>query len=52
MKPCVNFSVPNTLTGDGGLEVDITFESIDDFSPATISCNGIVTSNVCTRNLT
>jgi type VI secretion system protein ImpB len=37
MKPRVNFNVPNTLTGEGELEVDITFESIDDFSPAAVA---------------
>ena len=37
MKPRVNFTVPNTLTGDGRLEVDITFESMDDFSPAAVA---------------
>jgi type VI secretion system protein ImpB len=29
--------VPNTLTGEGNLQVDITFESMDDFSPAAIA---------------
>ena len=29
MKPRVAFQVPNTLTGEGNLNVDITFESID-----------------------
>jgi type VI secretion system protein ImpB len=37
MKPRVAFQVPNTLTGDGNLNVDITFESMDDFSPAAIA---------------
>jgi type VI secretion system protein ImpB len=37
MKPRVNFSVPNTLTGEGSLGIDITFESMDDFSPAAIA---------------
>jgi len=37
MKPRVAFSVPNTLTGEGNLAVDITFESMDDFSPAAIA---------------
>ncbi len=37
MKPRVAFSVPNTLTGDGNLSVDITFESMDDFSPAAVA---------------
>src|ERR1700750_2644532 len=34
MKPPVAFPVKNTLTGEGTLPVDITFESLDDFSPA------------------
>jgi type VI secretion system protein ImpB len=37
MKPHVAFQVPNTLTGEGNLNVDITFESMDDFSPAAIA---------------
>jgi type VI secretion system protein ImpB len=37
MKPKVTFNVPNTLTGEGNLAVDITFESMDDFSPAAIA---------------
>jgi type VI secretion system protein ImpB len=37
MKPRANFTVPNTLTGEGRLEVDITFESMDDFSPAAVA---------------
>ncbi|MDD1610799.1 MAG: type VI secretion system contractile sheath small subunit [Methylococcaceae bacterium] len=37
MKPRVAFSVPNTLTGEGNLNVDITFQSMDDFSPAAIA---------------
>jgi type VI secretion system protein ImpB len=37
MKPRVAFRVPNTLTGDGQLNVDITFESMDDFSPAAVA---------------
>lgn len=37
MKPRVAFSVPNTLTGEGNLSVDITFESMDDFSPGAIA---------------
>ncbi|MDD1616547.1 MAG: hypothetical protein CG439_1678 [Methylococcaceae bacterium NSP1-2] len=37
MKPRVAFSVPNTLTGEGNLSVDITFQSMDDFSPAAIA---------------
>ena len=37
MKPRAAFSVPNTLTGEGNLSVDVTFESMDDFSPAAIA---------------
>jgi type VI secretion system protein ImpB len=37
MKPHVAFQVPNTLTGEGNVNVDITFESMDDFSPAAIA---------------
>jgi len=37
MKPHVAFQVPNTLTGEGNVSVDITFESMDDFSPAAIA---------------
>ena len=37
IKPRVAFQVPNTLTGDGNLNIDITFESMDDFSPAAIA---------------
>ena len=31
------FQVPNTLTGEGNLAVDMTFESLEDFSPAAIA---------------
>jgi type VI secretion system protein ImpB len=37
MKPRVAFQVPNALTGEGNLAVDITFESLDDFSPAAVA---------------
>ena len=37
MKPRVAFRVPNTLTGEGQLNVDLTFESMDDFSPAAVA---------------
>jgi len=37
MKPRVSFAVPNTLTGEGNLNVDISFESMDDFSPAAVA---------------
>jgi type VI secretion system protein ImpB len=37
MKPRAAFQVPNTLTGEGNFSVDISFESMDDFSPAAIA---------------
>src|SRR5512147_1053581 len=37
MKPRVAFQVENTLTGQGNLSVDLSFESLDDFSPAAIA---------------
>ena len=37
MNPRVAISVPNTLTGEGNMQVDITFESMDDFSPAAVA---------------
>ena len=37
MKPRIAFQVENTLTGEGSLPVDITFESMDDFSPAAVA---------------
>lgn len=39
IKPRVAFSVPNTLTGEGNIAVDITFKSMDDFSPAAVARN-------------
>src|SRR3954454_22890272 len=36
-KPRVAFQVSNTLTGEGNLSVEMTFESMDDFSPAAIA---------------
>ena len=37
IAPRVAFSVPNTLTGEGHVMVDLTFESMDDFSPAAVA---------------
>ncbi|ORF07931.1 type VI secretion system-associated protein [Snodgrassella alvi] len=37
IQPRVAFAVPNTLSGDGQLMVDITFESMEDFSPARVA---------------
>lgn len=36
-KPRVAFQVDNTLTGEGKLPVELTFESLDDFSPAAVA---------------
>lgn len=36
-KPRVAFQVPNTLTGEGNLNIEMTFESMDDFSPAAVA---------------
>lgn len=37
MKPRAAFRVDNTLTGEGQLSVDLTFESMDDFSPDAVA---------------
>lgn len=37
MKPRTAFSVDNTLTGEGQMKVELTFESMDDFSPAAVA---------------
>ncbi|MTI00415.1 type VI secretion system contractile sheath small subunit [Roseibium sp. RKSG952] len=37
LKPRAAFAIPNTLTGEGNLSVDITLDSMDDFSPAAIA---------------
>lgn len=39
MTPRASFHVPNTLTGEGNLSVDLTFESMDDFSPGQVAKN-------------
>jgi len=36
-KPRVAFQVPNTLTGEGNVSVEMTFENMDDFSPAAVA---------------
>src|SRR5881628_3187967 len=36
-KPRVAFQVPNTLTSEGNLSVEMTFESMDDFSPTAVA---------------
>jgi len=37
LKPRATFAVPNTLTGEGNINVELTFENMDDFSPAAIA---------------
>jgi type VI secretion system ImpB/VipA family protein len=37
MRPRAAFHVPNMLTGESNLSVDLTFESMEDFSPAAIA---------------
>lgn len=36
-KPKVSLSVPNTLTGEGEMSVELSFDSMDDFSPAAVA---------------
>ena len=55
-KPRVAFQVPNTLTGEGNLSLDLTFESMDDFSPAAVarkvdSLNKLLTAREQLSNL-
>jgi type VI secretion system protein ImpB len=37
IKPRLSFQVPNTLTGEGNMNVELTFENMDDFSPAAVA---------------
>ena len=37
LKPRAAFQVPNTLTGEGNINVELTFENIEDFSPAAVA---------------
>ena len=37
IRPRVAIQVPNTLTGEGNLSVDLSFESMEDFSPAAVA---------------
>ena len=55
-KPRVAFQVPNTLTGEGNIAVDLTFESMDDFSPAAVArkvdaLNKLLTARTQLKNL-
>jgi type VI secretion system protein ImpB len=36
IKPGANFRVPNTLTGEGDLRVDLDFERMEDFEPGKV----------------
>lgn len=37
LKPRLAFNVANTLTSDGNLNVELTFENMEDFSPAAVA---------------
>jgi len=37
VKPSVDFSVDNKLTGEGRIKVEMDFEKMDDFSPASVA---------------
>jgi type VI secretion system protein ImpB len=37
IKPRVAFNVPNVMTGEGNLAVDLTFDSMEDFSPDKVA---------------
>ena len=37
IKPRVAFTVPNVIGGEGNIPVDMTFESMADFSPAAVT---------------
>ena len=55
-KPRVAFQVPNTLTGEGNVNVELTFQSMDDFSPAAVarkvdSLNKLLTARTELANL-
>ncbi len=55
-KPRVAFQVPNTLTGEGNMSVDLSFESMEDFSPAAVarkvdSLNKLLTARTELSNL-
>jgi len=55
-KPRVAFQVPNTLTGEGNIAVEMTFDSMEDFSPAAVarkvdSLNKLLTARTQLSNL-
>lgn len=37
MKPRTAFSVPNVLSGEGNVAVDLTFKNMDDFAPDAVA---------------
>lgn len=37
VQPKLRMQVPNALTGDGNLNVEMSFDSLDDFSPGAIA---------------
>lgn len=37
IRPRASFQVPNTLTGEGNISVDISFDNMEDFSPAAVA---------------
>jgi type VI secretion system protein ImpB len=37
MRPRVAFNVPNTLTGEGNLPIELEFESLSEFGPAAVA---------------
>lgn len=39
LKPRVAFQAQNTLTGEGNLNIDLTFNSMEDFSPDAVARN-------------
>jgi type VI secretion system protein ImpB len=39
IRPGVALDVPNTLSGEGRLRVQVSFEALEDFSPAAIARN-------------
>jgi len=40
MEPRVAVQVPNKLTGEGNLNIDMTFENLADFSPGAVAKKG------------
>ena len=52
MKPRAAFQVPNRLTGEGNIAVDISFDSMDDFSArALLACSAVMKPLACIRSM-